>query len=401
MESELQKYEQLANPDGSTELKSKAPSISSTLAELKQQLEQSRQQFLLQPDAPVSQQTFQKITGKIEAAKAKIDERLKETHASGTKIAKLVDKKNPTALPDYPPMFYSPEPATALRRTVAQHFVRTGALKAARVFAKESGEEISPSETAKFEELQTVIEALRNQNIDPALAWVDANRSFLDGRQSSLEYLLHRSKYLRLLANSLGPTDHRVIAYAHKHLLPLQSRHPREIPRLLTAILYGEALTSSSSTSGSGSDEHASPYPDYTSPLVHTCLENAFAREYCARRQMSKDAPLKVVGNIGGGVALPRIEKGRKIMKDRKGDWSNTEEIPVEIPLPPENYYHSIFTCPVSKEQATESNPPMMLQCGHVVARESLQKLTKAHTRVKCPYCPKESNPREAIQLHL
>jgi len=44
---------------------------------------------------------------------------------------------------------------------------------------------------------------------------------------------------------------------------------------------------------------------------------------------MSKDAPLKIVGNIGGGIALPRIEKGRKIMKDRKGDWSNTEEIPV------------------------------------------------------------------------
>jgi E3 ubiquitin-protein transferase RMND5 len=44
---------------------------------------------------------------------------------------------------------------------------------------------------------------------------------------------------------------------------------------------------------------------------------------------MSKDPPLKIVGNIGGGIALPRIEKGRKIMKDRKGDWSNTEEIPV------------------------------------------------------------------------
>lgn len=91
-------------------------------------------------------------------------------------------------------------------------------------------------------------------------------------------------------------------------------------------MLYGEALTSTSSP-----EEHPSPYPDHTSPSVHTCLENAFAREYCARRQMSKDAPLKVVGNIGGGIALPRIEKGRKIMKDRKGDWSSTEEIPVRF----------------------------------------------------------------------
>lgn len=92
MEAELQKYEQLANPTGSKELKSKAPSILSTLAELRQQLELAREQFLLQPDASVSQPAFMKITGNIDSAKAKIDERLKETHASGTKIAKLVDK---------------------------------------------------------------------------------------------------------------------------------------------------------------------------------------------------------------------------------------------------------------------------------------------------------------------
>lgn len=139
---------------------------------------------------------------------------------------------------------------------------------------------------------------------------------------SSLEYLLHRSNYLRILARSSDHTE--AIAYAQTHLLPLRSRHPREIPRLINTLLYKKALTSSPS-----SEEYASPYPELTSPAVHTCLENAFAREYCARRQMSKDAPLKVVGNIGGGIALPRIEKGRKIMKDRKGDWSNTEEIPV------------------------------------------------------------------------
>lgn len=92
MDSELQKYEQLASPASPKGLKSKAPPISATLAELRQQLELARDQFLIQPDAVTPQQTFQKITANIEAAKAKIDERLKETHASGTKIAKLVDK---------------------------------------------------------------------------------------------------------------------------------------------------------------------------------------------------------------------------------------------------------------------------------------------------------------------
>ena len=49
----------------------------------------------------------------------------------------------------------------------------------------------------------------------------------------------------------------------------------------------------------------------------------------------------------------------------------------IEIPLPFENRYHSIFACPVSKEQSTDQNPPMMMGCGHVITKDSLQKLSK------------------------
>jgi hypothetical protein len=49
----------------------------------------------------------------------------------------------------------------------------------------------------------------------------------------------------------------------------------------------------------------------------------------------------------------------------------------VEIPLPLPYRYHSIFACPVSKEQSTAQNPPMLLPCGHVIARESLMRLAR------------------------
>lgn len=49
----------------------------------------------------------------------------------------------------------------------------------------------------------------------------------------------------------------------------------------------------------------------------------------------------------------------------------------MEVPLPPSRRYHSVFVCPVSKEQATESNPPKMLVCGHVIASESFERLLK------------------------
>lgn len=72
-----------------------------------------------------------------------------------------------------------------------------------------------------------------------------------------------------------------------------------------------------------------------------------------------------------------------------------------EIPLPPHLRFHSTFACPVSKEQGSEANPPMMMACGHVVCRESLACMGKGSGRVKCPYCPTESTAQQAIRVHF
>lgn len=60
----------------------------------------------------------------------------------------------------------------------------------------------------------------------------------------------------------------------------------------------------------------------------------------------------------------------------------------IEIPLPSENRYHSIFACLVSKEQSTELNPPMMMTCGHVISKDSLQKLNKSGGQVDINFRP-------------
>lgn len=384
------RYEQLANPNPGKAVKTKTVPIAQTLSDLAQFLRDERDRLVNQPEVPplAIQQTFQTALANIEASKAQIDERLKETHASGTKIGKLIDKKTPVLLPEHEPLFQSTDAVEAIKRTIGQHLIRTGALQAANVFAEETATELDSAEIAKFAELRKVVGALRVHDVEPALSWVEANRGFLEAQGSDLEFLLHRSQYLRILSESPIPTDIApAFEYAKQHLLPLEPRYPSEVPKLMNCLVLGDSVSRI--------------YPDLASPEVHNRLEGAFSREYCASRHVSNQAPLKVVSIIGGGIALPRIEKGKKIMKERKGEWSHTEEIPVEIPLPPENHYHSVFTCPVSKEQATVVNPPMMLQCGHVIVRESLQKLTKVHTRVKCPYCPRESDARQAVRLYF
>ena len=72
-----------------------------------------------------------------------------------------------------------------------------------------------------------------------------------------------------------------------------------------------------------------SPYEDLTSDTLHLDLETMFATEFSASLGMSKQPPLRVVGDIGGGGALAKIEKGRKIMRERKSEWSQSDELPV------------------------------------------------------------------------
>ncbi|KAI6036629.1 RING-type zinc-finger-domain-containing protein, partial [Pisolithus microcarpus] len=282
-------------------------------------------------------------------------------------------------LPSYDPLFMSDDAKASLDSTVAVHFLRTGQFSAAEMFIQESGVTIDAEIRNKFEELHRILTALRMQDIDPALEWCSKNRQFLQSKSSPLEFYLHRSQFIRLLLACEAPYQ-PALSYANT-VLP-------EFRRLLACFTYLPKL------------EH-SPYADLASSTVHTDLESLFATEYCASLGMSRQAPLKVVGDIGAGGALARIEKARTVMKEKKSEWSQSDELPIEITLAPENRYHSIFACPVSKEQSTEQNPPMMMVCGHVITKDSLHKLSKVNGRVKCPYCPTESVQTSALRIYF
>ena len=80
-------------------------------------------------------------------------------------------------------------------------------------------------------------------------------------------------------------------------------------------------------------------------------------------------------------------------MKSRYSDlFTSGGTLPLDLDLGPKFTFHSTFTCPISKELATLSNPPMLLPCGHVLALGSVTKLARGSraTRFKCPYCPSE-----------
>ncbi|KAH7103852.1 CTLH/CRA C-terminal to lish motif domain-containing protein [Auriculariales sp. MPI-PUGE-AT-0066] len=325
----------------------------------------------------------------VEDRKKEIDDRQKEVYNGLSKLGKALDKRFPAALPEWPDMFTAETSAAAIDRTVALHLIRTGQFSTAATFVEESRVRLPEDVRTKFETMHAILDALRRQDLGPALEWAVTNREFLASRNSDLEFALHRSQYMRILS-STPPDRLRAVAYASEHLQTpdMQRKHELEVRRLVTAMLFLPTLDKS-------------PYKDLAEPSIHSDLEGKLAREYCAKLGMSRQLPLMVIADIATGGAVSRIEKGRRVMQQNKSEWSATDELPIEIFVAPEHRYHSLFVCPVSKEQSTPQNPPMMMSCGHVVSKDSLGKLTKPGGRVKCPYCPMESKESAAIQVYF
>ena len=123
---------------------------------------------------------------------------------------------------------------------------------------------------------------------------------------------------MRLLLSSDPLNAPSALSYANTSLRPFYSRYHLEFGRLMNCVLYLSLARL-----------QASPYADLASPSIHHDLEPLFAKEYCASLGYSRQAPLRVAGDIGGGGALARIEKGRKVMRERKSEWSRTDELPV------------------------------------------------------------------------
>ncbi|KAI1752819.1 CTLH/CRA C-terminal to lish motif domain-containing protein [Xylaria castorea] len=247
----------------------------------------------------------------------------------------------------------------------------------------------------KFADMYSILSSLKQHDLFPAIGWARANSIELEARGSNLEFELCKLQYIWLfkgpLVNQLPATMDNgltgALAYGQENFGRFQKRHLPEIQRLSAAMVFAPNLT-------------ASPYRTiFNTDLAFEEVASSFTREFCSLLGLSAESPL-YVAVTAGALALPNLVKYNSINKAKNTEWTTQNELAFETPLPRSMLYHSIFVCPVSRGQTTDANPPVILPCGHVLARESLQQLAKG-SRYKCPYCPSEGVVKDAKEIIL
>ncbi|KAI0474757.1 CTLH/CRA C-terminal to lish motif domain-containing protein [Xylaria cf. heliscus] len=244
----------------------------------------------------------------------------------------------------------------------------------------------------KFASMYSILSSLKQYDLHPAIRWARENSTELEARGSNLEFELCKLQYIWLFkgphVNQLPATRDNgltgALAYGQRNFGRFQKRHLREIQRLSAAMVFAPNLG-------------ASPYRTiFNTNLAFEEVASSFTREFCSLLGLSAESPL-YVAVTAGALALPGLVKYTSINKAKNTEWTTQNELAFETPLPKSMLYHSIFVCPVSRGQTTD---PVILPCGHVLARESLQKLAKG-SRYKCPYCPSEGVVKDAKDIIL
>lgn len=357
----------------------------------------------------------------------------RELHSSVSKIGKAIDR---SFVADYDStsrdeVFASPQTQAMVNEVILQHFYRQGLLDVSDTLVREANLQDLTMAKEPFLELHTILDALARRDLSLALDWAARHRDELNARgtsstyfavrtpktyldmdtdvgsgnsskvprmvatrKSSLEMKLHRLNFVELLRRcgtevDIAQGSLEAVQYARAHFVHFVDGHEQEVQHLMGAIMYaGPRLADS-------------PYSYLLDPALWHEIADLFAKDACALMGLSIDSPLAVAVNAGC-VALPALLNIKQVMHQRQvsGVWCAKDELPIEIDLGTDSRYHSIFACPILRQQTSDGNPPMRLMCGHCISRDALSKLASGH-KLKCPYCPVEQNPSDARQINF
>ncbi|KAL1913492.1 hypothetical protein Sste5344_000454 [Sporothrix stenoceras] len=403
---------------------------------------EAREKIAAEQDPHAASLILTKLQNPIKEGFETVNNDLKAVSKTQKEFGKALDRSFPiTPLPtEYDVMQKHP---ALINRAIAMHLLRQGHFDVSRVFMDEArdiaaidgndGEDddddrddasmtngevefdghgnFTQTESIylqqKFQRMYSILQEIKAHNLAPAIEWARENSEDLEERGSNLEFELCKLQFIWLAKSGMheppgeyddseddedgygrnGANFANAFEYARTNFHRFSGRHLAQIQHLSAALVYSSNI-----------DE--SPYAvAFATSTAFEDLATSFTREFCSLLGLSAESPLYVAATAGT-IALPRLIKFIGATRSKRTEWTTANEMAFETPLPESMTYHSIFVCPVSKEQTTAANPPMILPCGHTLAHDSLRNITKG-SKFKCPYCPIEGQIKDARQIIL
>jgi len=318
----------------------------------------------------------------------KYSDKHKDLHGSISKIGKVIDKNFIAEYGNLPQtnIIDTNEKQTLLHQVVCEHLFRTGRIDVSDSLINEAGLNEQESEVKKkpFIKINYIIEKLKEKDVQPALEWCRVNSEQLKELNSFLEFNLHRLNFIQLIQQGVSKQGEALI-YA-RNFSPFANKCQKEIQRLMASLLYINTGLQNS------------PYSSYLNPELWDEIEEEFIKNSCKLLGLSFECPLTICVHAGC-KALPALINIVQVMQQTQvGHILSKDELPIEIDIGHNYRYHSVFSCPILRQQSTDQNPPMKLVCGHVISKDALNKLNNTG-KLKCPYCPMEQVPSDARQM--
>lgn len=271
-----------------------------------------------------------------------------------------------------------------LNELIANHLYREALFDIGDSFIGEASCTASLKLKQLFQNMYEIHGALKAGKPELALSWAMKNHDALLQNSYCLELKLHQFQFVDMLKQ--GNRD-QALQYARAYLAPFATTRKAEIQRLIASILWAGRLDQS-------------PYTEFLSPTNWEMLAEEFAQQFCNLIGQSSTDPMGTAVSVGAEV-LPILIKLMTVVTAKR-DWHSMNQFPFPLDLRSEFQFHSVFVCPVLRDQGGDGNAPMLLPCGHVLSKQSTLKLSKNSSRsFKCPYCPFEAMTSGCKQLYL
>lgn len=277
---------------------------------------------------------------------------------------------------------------------------------------REDKYDVSEREIDHVQEIAPVIKATVSGDMSVAEAWVSSRSEALGDAASDISFDIARLKLLTLFNDNehiLAPTTVSAIQTVLPHYY---SKYRVPVERIMGFYLWRRASVHRNSAL-------PCPYPELMS---HATAVNCLCQKllmHCAQLHDLPTSPHLLVALDAGAALVPLLQTSLAYEQDHRRTWSALEQIPIDPPATLSSagkkdkqaataaahapaLYHSVFSCPVSHETASASNPPVLLKCGHAVCRQSMAALPRVRgQKFKCPTCYSEMTAQDALELHF